>query len=237
VLASLTVTLVTAVVTVLVVGAGALAGARRRQPSLRPLQDFAQAQGWRFKRTLVPHRDTPFLRLGDDVEAGPGVALQILGLDVELYEHRRIRVDNETRAPAGSFVVLRLVDGLHLADVDQLRLMPRQTGKAATAALNDRRVVELESLEFEQRFLLEVGSGTSELTIRKLFTPALISGLIDLADADCYLGEYLDFSRGSLVFASGGTITAEDGPALAATVQQVTPLVRELLQFAGAQRG
>ena len=79
------------------------------------------------------------------------------------------------RVVRGSYVVLRLVDAVHLAEIDQIRLLPRSTALGAAATLNDRRLVELESLALSQAFLLEAGRETSEVALRKLFTPALIS--------------------------------------------------------------
>jgi hypothetical protein len=214
----------------------ALGTRRKRAPTLRALKELAGARGWQFKRTLVPHRDTPFLRLGDDQEAGPGFVLQLLGLELEVYEHRRMRVSGDSRVCEATYVVLRLKDGLHLTGVDQIRLMPRESASATAAALNDRRVVSLESTELDSRFLLEAGSGTSDLTVRELFTPALIAALLDLASADCYLGEYLDFSLGRLVLASGGTITATDGPAVEETLRRVTPVLERFAHFAEQRR-
>ncbi|MDX6515096.1 MAG: hypothetical protein QOH73_762, partial [Gaiellaceae bacterium] len=83
---------------------------------------------------------------------------------------------------------------------------------------------------------LEAGSGTSDLTVRELFTPALIAALLDLASTDCYLGEYLDFSLGRLVLASGGTITATDGPAVEETLRRVTPVLERFAHFAEQRR-
>jgi hypothetical protein len=223
-------------VTVLVV-AVALTSRRKRPPSFAPLRAFAAERGWTFKPSILAHRDTPFLRLGDDQEAGPVLVVQAAGLDAELYEHRRIRVHDGTRAVEGTYVVLRLTNGLHLAGVDEVRLMPRATASPAAAALNHRRVVSLESVELETQFLLEVGDGTSDLAARELFTPGLIAGLLDLAAADCYLGEYLDFHLGRLVLASGGTITPDDGPALEETLRRVEPVVAHFAHAAAKTPG
>jgi hypothetical protein len=197
---------------------------------LWPLANFAASRGWVYSRRIIPHHDTPFLHLGDAVEAGPCLAVTLLGRRAELYEHRRIAIDGAERRVAGAYVVLRLVDGVHLHGIDQLRLMPR--GSASLAPLNDRHVVELESLELDQAFVLQVGSGTSELALLRLFTPALISGLLDLAAADAYLGEYFDYAHGRIVLASGGTIAASDGPTVEATLRAVEPVVREVLAVA-----
>src|SRR4051812_41335515 len=178
---------------------------------------------------MLPHRDTPFLRLGDDAEAGPCFALPILGRRAELYEHRRVDVDGASRAVRDAYVVLRLVDAVHLDGIDQIRLLPRSTALGAAAPLNDRHVVELESLELSRSFLLEAGRATSELALRKLFTPALISALLDLARGETYLGEFLDYGHGRIVLASGGTLTSGDGPVVEATVRAAEPVIREVL--------
>jgi hypothetical protein len=220
------------VVLAVVIAVAASASRVRRPRSFAPLKAFAAERGWVFKPSILAHRDTPFLRLGDDQEAGPALVVQAAGLDAELYEHRRIRVHNDSRVCEASYVVLRLANGLHLAGVDQIRLMPRATANATAAALNRRRVVSLESVELDTLFLLEAGDGTSDVTVRELFTPSLIAALLDLAAADCYLGEYLDFHLGRLVLASGGTITPDDGPALAETLRRVEPVIQQFAHFA-----
>jgi hypothetical protein len=207
---------------------------RRRPGSVAPLEALAAEQGWTFRRRIYPHRDTPFLHVGDDTEAGPGFELTIAGRSAALYEHRSF-VDPEggSRTPTGVSVVLRL-EGIHLDGIDELRVVPRRATPALGAWLNQRHPVKLESVELEQQFLVEVGTGTTELAARALFTPALIASLLDLAAGDGYLGEYVDYSHGTVVFASGGTIGASDGPALVETVRTVTPAVEQFLRRAAA---
>jgi hypothetical protein len=72
------------------------------------------------------------------------------------------------------------------------------------------------------------------VALRKLFTPALISALLDLARGDTYLGEYLDYAHGRIVLASGGTLTFSDGPVVEATLRAAEPVIREVLRAADA---
>jgi len=196
-----------------------------------PFRSLAEERGWGYRRTILPHRDTPFLHLGEDADAGPCFTVEVAGCQAEIYEHARVSGTGTARRVDATYVVLRLLDPVHLAGIDQLRLMPRSTAYAAGAAANDRRVVELESVELEQAFFLEAGRGTDDTALHRLFTPALISELLDLAAAkECYLGEYLDYAWGRVMLASGGTIAPSDGPALEATLVRVAPLLRELLR-------
>ena len=91
------------------------------------------------------------------------------------------------------------------------------------------RELQLESTELEQRFAVEAPVYVDEADAREVFTPSLIAAFLDFADADGYLGDYLELCVDAVVLASEGTITLEDGEYLDRTVAAVGPLLDRLL--------
>jgi hypothetical protein len=92
----------------------------------------------------------------------------------------------------------------------RLTLAPRHRGQGRltdglASALTTDRSVELESAEFCNAYRLFVADQESELVVRRVFTPALIVQLVDLASARMTI----EFETGALVCSvhgrAGGT--------------------------------
>ena len=114
---------------------------------------------------------------------------------------------HETRIPHTD-TVLETLTGLQ--SMTRLTLTPRHRGQGRltdglASALTTDRSVELESAEFCNAYRLFVADEESELVVRRVFTPALIVQLVDLAGARMTI----EFETGALVCSvhgrAGGT--------------------------------
>jgi hypothetical protein len=184
---------------------------------------FAEERGWIYLPQAPLVLSSPLLAAGGRQSAGRGFAIPLDGTQVRLYEHDRIDGSGKDRTVT-SYVVL-LVPAVTTRAVG-LRIRPRHGFRAPDP---DLRPIELESTELSERFVVEAPRGLADAEIRELVTPIFITAVLDLADAECYLGSYLEIGVGYVLFASLGSITLEDGAYLDATIPAVTPLLDKLL--------
>jgi hypothetical protein len=185
---------------------------------------FAADRAWTYF-PLTPRRlDSPLLAHGDAQRGGRGFRLPIGGHACVLYEH--VRLDGEGDDRQETHYVVLVADG-RLRRASGLRIRARNGFRSDAGSR--MRALELESTELAQRFVVEAPIYVDERDVREVFTPTLITAFLDLADADAYLGDYLELCTDAVVLASEGTITLEDGDFVDRTVAAVAPLLDRLL--------
>jgi hypothetical protein len=186
--------------------------------------EFAVARGWFYLPAAPLRRDSPFLAGGTRQRAGRGFRLAVGGRDSVLYEH--VRIDGSGKSQQSTAYVVLLVEA---TAPDAIGLRIRQRHGFRVAGGMPLRELELEYTELSERFVVEATPRDDLVGLRALLTPTFITAFLDLADANCYLGDYLEVGVGFVVLASLGTITLEDGDYLDATLPAAQPLLDELL--------
>jgi hypothetical protein len=155
---------------------------------------------------------TPLVRSGDERRLDRGYALTVAGCPAAIghlacIPVERIRQEDSdeverVRLPPAHYTVLEVVTGL--SDVIRFTLIPRSGwgGKldGVMSAMTVDRTVNLESAELRDGYRLMVADDDSELAVRKLFTPKLISDLLEHLPAD----GRVEFETGALVVAVPG---------------------------------
>jgi hypothetical protein len=173
-------------------------------------------RGWEPARNLPAALVTSRLRAGDTRRLEDGFEGEIegrrAGIGHLIWETVERSVDDygnvhETRIPHTD-TVLETLTGLQ--SMTRLTLVPRHHGQGRLAdglasALTTDRSVELESAEFCAAYRLFVADDESELVVRRVFTPALIVQLVEVAEARMTI----EFETGALVCSvhgrAGGT--------------------------------
>jgi hypothetical protein len=168
--------------------------------------DWVARRGWQPARNLPAALVTSLLRAGDTRRLEDGFEGEIegrrAGIGHFIWETVERSVDeygnvHETRIPHTD-TVLETLTGLQ--SMTRLTLLPRHHGQGRLAdglasALTTDRSVELESAEFCNAYRLFVADEESELVVRRVFTPALIVQLVELAGARMTI----EFETGALV--------------------------------------
>jgi hypothetical protein len=168
--------------------------------------DWVARRGWQPARNLPAALVTSLLRAGDTRRLEDGFEGEIEGLRAGIghfiWETVERSVDeygnvHETRIPHTD-TVLETLTGLQ--SMTRLTLTPRHRGQGRltdglASALTTDRSVELESADFCNAYRLFVPDEESELVVRRVFTPALIVQLVDLAGARLTI----EFETGALV--------------------------------------
>jgi hypothetical protein len=163
-------------------------------------------RGWQPARNLPAALVTSLLRAGDTRRLEDGFEGEIegrtAGIGHFIWETVERSVDeygnvHETRIPHTA-TVLETLTGLQ--SMTRLTLAPRHRGQGRltdglASALTTDRSVELESADFCNAYRLFVADEESELVVRRVFTPALIVQLVDLAGARLTI----EFETGALV--------------------------------------
>ncbi len=113
-----------------------------------------------------------------DGSMGPGLAGPIAGGDGGVGHYTYTTgsgKDREDHPYTLAWTEIAVRDGASVS------LGPREFGlfKGLVGALSAWREVELESVDFEQRFALWVSDGTDDLAVRRFFTPATIARCLD----------------------------------------------------------
>jgi hypothetical protein len=167
---------------------------------------WAQRQGLAPSLNLIAPMVTPLLRGGDTRRLENGMRGTVDGRDLvvghftwetiyrEEDQYGNVR---ETRVPHHA-TVLETITGLE--PLLRMTLDPRRSGEGRIAdALQSfatvDRAVQLESAEFDSAYRLFVADQESELTVRRVFSPAVIVQLLELAAA----GVAVEFETGALV--------------------------------------
>jgi len=222
--------IVFAVSAALLAGGGVFSSVKnraRRSETDRFLTAFALERGWVYSRAGPLLFGSPLLAHGTRQQTGRGFTLTLDARRARLYEH--IRIDGSGRSQTQtSYVVLHVEAALTRAV--GLRIRANEGFPVDGPPV---REFELESTELSQGFLVEAPPYLDELELRDVLTPSVITAFLDLAHAECYLGDYLEIGVGSVLLASLGTITLEDGEYLDATIPAAQPLLDKLLS-AGA---
>jgi len=168
--------------------------------------DWVARRGWQPARNLPAALVTSLLRAGDTRRLEDGFEGEIegrrAGIGHFIWETVERSVDeyanvHETRIPHTD-TVLETLTGLQ--SMTRLTLTPRHHGQGRltdglASALTSDRSVELESAEFCNAYRLFVADEESELVVRRVFTPALIVQLVELAGARMTI----EFETGALV--------------------------------------
>jgi hypothetical protein len=168
--------------------------------------DWVARRGWQPARNLPAALVTSLLRAGDTRRLEDGFEGEIegrrAGIGHFIWETVERSVDeygnvHETRIPHTD-TVLETLTGLQ--SMTRLALLPRHRGQGRltdglASALTADRSVELESAEFCDAYRLFVADEESELVVRRVFTPALIVQLVNLAGARLTI----EFETGALV--------------------------------------
>jgi hypothetical protein len=192
------------------VGAGAVGilawQAMGRLAQEQEYANWVAQRGWQPARNLPAALVTSLLRAGDTRRLEDGFEGEIegrtAGIGHFIWETVERSVDeygnvHETRMPHTD-TVLETLTGLQ--SMTRLTLTPRHHGQGRltdglASALTTDRSVELESAEFCDAYRLFVADEDSELVVRRVFTPALIVQLVDLAGARLTI----EFETGALV--------------------------------------
>jgi hypothetical protein len=168
--------------------------------------NWVAGRGWQPARNLPAALVTSLLRAGDARRLEDGYEGEIegrrAGIGHFIWEAVERSVDeygnvHETRIPHTN-TVLETLTGLQ--SMTRLSLTPRHHGQGRltdglASALTSDRSVELESAEFCDAYRLFVADEESELVVRRVFTPALIVQLVELAGARITI----EFETGALV--------------------------------------
>ncbi len=151
----------------------------RRRAVERALREWGTPLGLTYaSRVTLPER-TRWLRQTDG-KTGVGLTGPLAGAagGVCHYSYYTGSGKNREEHPATfAFTSIAASDGLA-----SLSLGPRGGGSlfdGLVGFLSSDREVEMESVEFETRFALWVADTTDEVALRRIFTPAVITGLID----------------------------------------------------------
>ncbi|HZI34945.1 MAG TPA: hypothetical protein VFD61_04285 [Gaiellales bacterium] len=179
--------------------------------------DWVARRGWQPARNLPAALVTSLLRAGDTRRLEDGFEGEIegrrAGIGHFIWETVERSVDeygnvHETRIPHTD-TVLETLTGLQ--SMTRLTLLPRHHGQGRLAdglasALTTDRSVELESAEFCNAYRLFVADEESELVVRRVFTPALIVQLVELAGTRMTI----EFETGALVCSVHGRAGATE---------------------------
>jgi hypothetical protein len=186
-----------AVVFVLAAAATVLAGSigtyvladKRAKSAFLPA--WARSRGWKEGIGTWQGSATPLLREGDrrndkDHVFGPLAGAAEATLCHYTYEVEKQTTDSEghttTRWEEHPFTVVET--GVDAPGIPCLTLHPRSFGDnrlfdRIDSALTSDRTVELESVELEREFKLEVPDSASDMAVRLLFEPAFIVSCLD----------------------------------------------------------
>ncbi len=181
-------------VLVLSLGTGGLlawgAWQRARQRAEREWMD-----GWGARHGLAsyampktPPKATPMLRESGRRWVANAVRGPIAGDPTGVVCHYTRRVSNGKASTDYPFTIVMLRLPTTAPVLPALSAYPRDvTGgmlDGARSALTSSRVIELESVRLDETFRIAVDDAQSDLTVRRLFTPAFIVWLEELAGRD-----------------------------------------------------
>jgi hypothetical protein len=172
--------------------------------------DFLTAWGRSHALTFVEKpvlgEGTPLLRQGDERKAENGLVGQLEGRPITLchYTYTTVtystdsngsRTRNETPHP---FTVVR-IDGVP-GEISHLTLHPRSVidrgwFDRADSALTDNRVIELESIELNRRYKIEVRDSVEDMHVRQVFEPSFMVWCTDQKDV------FFELENGELLIA------------------------------------
>ena len=191
--------------------------AARQQAEDEAYAAWVEARGWEPVRNLPAALVTSLLRCGDARRLEDGYVGLLDGRTAAVghfvWETVTQEVDDygnvhETRVPH-DHTVLETLTGLQ--SMTRLSLTPRHHGQGRltdglASALTSDRSLELESAEFCDAYRLFVADEESELVVRRVFTPALIVQLVELAGARITI----EFETGALVCSVHGRAAGKE---------------------------
>ena len=177
------------------------------------MQTWGAGHGLVFAEDIDALPDIPLLRRGDERHAENGLMdvrnpTRDLTLAHYVYVVKSRDSNGKQRREEHQFTICHLtLNGrdwsalphfqLHQREPFTLRLPAR-----LRALVSDERLVEMESIEFNDQFTLSVAEGQDELGVRQVFTPAFIAWLLDQAPSDLIC----ELERDTLLVALPGRI-------------------------------
>jgi hypothetical protein len=170
------------------------------------LGSWGRAHALSFVEKPALGEGTPLLRQGDSRKAENGLVGQLEGRPVTVCHYTYTTVSYSTDSKGSRqrheshhpFTVVR-IDGIP-GPVSHLTLHPRNVldrgwFDGADSALTANRVVELESMELDRRYKLEVRDAVSDVDVRRIFEPSFMVWCCEQQDV------FFELENGELVVA------------------------------------
>jgi hypothetical protein len=149
------------------------------------LADWGAEQGFTYTNAPVQHDDARFMRQGHDGKFLEAFQRRQAEGDVEVANFRYLEGSDKSQRTIELLTasVTCPTEGLHHISLEPRGFMSGGLLDSIQSAFTSDRSVDLESAEFQDRFQLMVDDGADEVAIRELFTPKVITGLLDAPGA------------------------------------------------------